>query len=163
MIEAIKSFFTTYIQPVSEDASHVSEDDVPASAEVHPDRMQIATCALFLETARVDEEFSQEEREHIIHICRTKFGVSLDIVNELLRLTDTELNESIDYRQFTNLINEHCTVEDKQKLLEQLWQIVYADGKLSSREEWIVRKLAALLKLDHQHFIASKLKVLGNR
>jgi uncharacterized tellurite resistance protein B-like protein len=43
-------------------------------------------------------------------------------------------------------------------LIELLWQVVYSDGRADSYEEHLVRKVAGLIYVPHEVFIAAKLR-----
>ena len=68
--------------------------------------MRIATCALFLEIANIDNEFSDEERQSIIQILQQEFELSEAHAEELASEAAQELKGSIDLWSFTNLIND---------------------------------------------------------
>jgi uncharacterized tellurite resistance protein B-like protein len=121
--------------------------------------LRIATCALFLELANIDDEFSEEERTRIFGIIRSEFGLSEQQAEELARRAASELEGSIDLWNFTNLINENYGESERIRVVELLWKVVYADGKLEKHEDYLVHKLARLLRLTHKQLIAAKLKV----
>lgn len=124
------------------------------------DDLRIATCALFLEIANIDDEFSDEERESILRIIRQEYGLSEDHAIELARRAMSQLEGSIDLWGFTNLINENYSEDEKQRVVELLWRVVYADGKLDKHEDYLMHKVAQLLRLSNKQMIAAKLKVL---
>jgi len=121
---------------------------------------RVATCALFLEMAGIDGAFSESERERIISILRRDFGLSDESVTELLEASNDELAHSIDLWQFTNLINQHYLMEEKIRIIEMVWKIVYVDGKLDKHEDYLVHKLAKLLRVTHKQLIDAKVKIL---
>jgi uncharacterized tellurite resistance protein B-like protein len=141
--------------------SRTTQDD-PSGGQTgsRDDDVRIATCALFLEIANIDDEFSDEERDRILSIIRTEYGLSEDNALELARRAASELEGSVDLWQFTSLINENYTDEEKLRVAELLWRVVYADGKLDEHEDYLVHKLGSLLRLTHKQLIAAKLKVL---
>jgi uncharacterized tellurite resistance protein B-like protein len=149
MIDLVKSFFGK--RSVSRGASHETRG-------VHD--VRVATCALFLEMAGIDEEFTDSERERILLILRGNYGLSEDHAAELMDLARRELDQSIDLWQFTNLINENYTKEEKTRIIEMVWEIVYTDDKLDQHEDYLVHKLAKLLGLSHKQLIDAKLKIL---
>lgn len=122
--------------------------------------LRIATCALFLEIANIDNEFSEDERDRILSIIRSEYGLSEEHALELTQRAMAELEGSVDLWRFTNLINENYTDDEKLRVVELLWRVVYADGVLDKHEDYLVHKLASLLRLTHKHLIAAKLKVL---
>src|SRR5215210_8187073 len=76
----------------------------PAAASGGPSRVQLAACALLLELAHADGEFSPEERAHIERTLVGHFGLDAETGAELLRLAEAERVESLDHYQFTRLI-----------------------------------------------------------
>ena len=79
-----------------------------------------------------------------------------DELEILLKLALEEKHAAIDYHQFTSLINQHYSQEQKIKLIEMLWQLAYADHTIDKFEEHLIRKLAELLHVPHKHFIQAK-------
>jgi uncharacterized tellurite resistance protein B-like protein len=154
MIDFIKKAFASSKAPDTGAA--------PEAGKSREDDMRIATCALFLEIANIDDEFSDEERERILEIIQAEYGLSEDHALELARRAMSELEGSIDLWGFTNLINDNYSEDEKQRVVELLWRVVYADGKLDKHEDYLVHKVAKLLRLSHKQMIAAKLKVLHN-
>ena len=128
--------------------------------KANPHDIRVATCALFLEMANIDGEFSDGERENILSILKRDFQLSDEYADELLDASDQELKQSIDLWQFTNLINENYAEEEKIQIIEMVWEIIYIDGKLDRHEDYLVHKLAKLLRLSHRQLIDAKLKIL---
>lgn len=121
--------------------------------------LRIATCALFLEIANIDDEFSEKERENILGLIQSEYGLSEQQALEVSQRAASELEGSIDLWKFTNLINEQYDEAERIRVVEMLWRVVYADGKLDKHEDYLVHKLARLLRLSHKQLIAAKLKV----
>lgn len=123
------------------------------------ERIQVATCIILLEVAKSDDEFSSIEKATVSAILKKKFSLSSEAVEELMKIAEHERDESIDLWQFTNIINKNFTKEEKKKVVEAVWQIIYADDKLDKYEDHFVHKLAKLLQLKHNELIEAKLKV----
>jgi uncharacterized tellurite resistance protein B-like protein len=121
--------------------------------------LRIATCALFLEIASIDNEFSDEERASILRLIQAEYGLSEQQALEVSQRAASQLEGSIDLWKFTNLINEQYDEAERIRVVEMLWRVVYADGKLDEHEDYLVHKLARLLRLSHKQLIAAKLKV----
>ena len=121
--------------------------------------IRVATCALLIEMSNIDGEFSEPERESIISILKRNFDLSDEHAITLLKVSNGELKGSIDLWQFTNLINHNYSIEEKIRIVEMVWDVVYADGKLDKHEDYLVHKLAKLLRLTHKQLIEAKLKV----
>lgn len=152
MITMIKRFFAT------------KEDNLPPiSEEEKAKKIHIATCALLFEMANIDGKFSDQEREYIITIFKKDYNLSDEEISDLLDSSQKELDESIDLWQFTNLINQNYTLEEKIRIIKTIWSLAYADGKLTNHEDYLVHKLAELLRLSHKQLIEAKLKVISER
>ena len=125
--------------------------------------LQLAVCALFVEMARIDESFTAEEMTMVINILEDQYGLSAEDAKALIAAAEAELESSVDYWQFARLINENYTMDEKVAIIEMLWRIVYKDGHLDKHEDYLMHKLAKLLRLHHQQLIAAKKKVLYDR
>lgn len=123
--------------------------------------VRIATCALFLEMANIDGEFSESEQERILSLLRNDYHLSEDEARTLMEATKKELAQSIDLWQFTRRINESHSDEEKVHIIRMLWRIVYADGSIDKHERYLVEKLSKLLRLSHQELIDAKMSALG--
>ena len=113
--------------------------------------------------ANIDGEFTDVERKNILSILKGHFQFSNEYADELLEASNEELKRSIDLWQFTNLINQNYSRDEKIQIIEMVWQIVYADGRLDKHEDYLVHKLAKLLRLTHKQLIDAKLKIIRNR
>ena len=137
------------------------QTELPSSRESESGHeIRIATCALFLEMAGVDGEFSDEERHHIVSILKENYHLSDEHAAELMEMAQQELDESIDLWHFTNLINRNYSEEEKVRIVEMVWRIVYVDGRLDKHEDTLMHKLSKLLDLTHGQLIDAKMRVL---
>jgi uncharacterized tellurite resistance protein B-like protein len=137
-----------------------SADDGADTGSRSGDDIRVATCALFLELATIDNQFSEEERQKILSILREEYGLTTEHAVALAETANRQLKGSIDVWQFTNQINENYSDDEKLRVVELLWRLVYADGVLDAHEDYLMHKLGKLLRLQHKQLIAAKLKVL---
>lgn len=139
-----------------------ADKNKPGQAD-QADDIITAACALFLEIAHVDGEFSEGERENILKILIDEYHLSEDDALKITRTAEEERKSSIQLWGFTNLINTHYSREEKIRVIELIWKIIYTDGKLDKYEDYLVHKLANLLKLSHRDLIDAKLKILNEK
>jgi uncharacterized tellurite resistance protein B-like protein len=125
--------------------------------------LQIATCALLLDIARADTEFTPEEEQKIEQLMRGHFALSEEAFLEIKKLSEQKLKGSIDLWQFAKTIKEQYSYKEKEKIIGMLWEIIYTDDSLHAHEDYLVHKVAELLNLDHRHLIDAKMKILGQR
>jgi uncharacterized tellurite resistance protein B-like protein len=119
-------------------------------------QMDLLSGVLLLEAAHSDYECSEEEQEHVVETLRSMFSLPEGQVEELMELAHAEREQAVDMHQFTRFANECMTREEKIALLEGIWRIILADGKIDKHEEHFARKITDLLWLDHKDYIAAK-------
>ncbi|MCP4666223.1 MAG: TerB family tellurite resistance protein [Deltaproteobacteria bacterium] len=146
MMDLVKKFF-----------GKGGEDDSEGKRGQRTHDIRIATCALLLEMAHIDGEFSPSERERIISIVKGDFGLSDAYAKALVKTSHEELEGSIDLWQFTNLINQNYAIEEKIRIIESVWEVAFRDGILEKHEDYLMHKLANLLRLSHKQLIDAKL------
>ncbi len=125
------------------------------------EKIRIATCAILVEIAGADNEFSASEQDRIIDILTTKYQLTSEEAVDLIEIASEEIKGSIDLYRFTRIIAAGYSLKDRIEIMEAIWSVVYADGELSRHEDSLVHKLSYLLGLSHKHLIDAKLKVLG--
>lgn len=130
-----------------------------AAATSRADRILVAACALLLEMAAIDGEFSTEEQEAILAILEHDFGVSGSEAADIMEAAQAERTGSIDLWRFTNVINQSYAEADKIRVIETIWKVIYVDGRLKGHEDHLVHMLAKLLHLTHTQLIEAKLRI----
>lgn len=126
---------------------------------VSEERIPLAAAVLLLEVAHTDGEFHQTEQDLLGTLLTKHFDVSADSLAELLELAEKTRKNSHDLHQFTREINKAFTQPEKERIIEAIWQLVYADGRLDHYEEALMRQLGSLIGLSHRQLIEAKLKV----
>ena len=124
------------------------------------DRVQVATCVILLEVAKYDFELSSIEEETTRALLQHEFSVPEEAIEDLMKIAEEKREESVDLWEFTNVINRNFSREEKLKIMESAWKIIYADKKLDKYEDHYVHVLAGLLRLRHEDLIEAKLRVL---
>jgi uncharacterized tellurite resistance protein B-like protein len=149
MIDVVKRFFSKATAKIPEAANQTTAHDI-----------RVATCALFVEIARIDEKFTEAEMDTILSILKERYGLSPELADALIAEAEREIEKSVDLWQFARRINENYSNEEKIEIIETLWRIVYVDGKMDQYEHYLMNKLQNLLRLTHDQLIAAKLKIL---
>ena len=128
-----------------------------------PDPVAIAACALLLEIAHADSTFTSEERERIARHAREDLGVAEGDVREVLRLAEEARKASVDLYQFTRLVTESFSREQRLLLIEAIWGVVYSDGVLTAVEGQLARRIAELLGFQHPEVQAARERVAARK
>ena len=87
--------------------------------------IRVATCALLLEMANIDGEFSAAEQRNILAILTKDYQLSDEYAEELIRASSDELHRSVDLWRFTNLINRNYSIGEKIRIIEMVWEIFF--------------------------------------
>jgi len=148
MMESIRQFFMANMA----EPEAGGEDALPAD-------LRLAACALLLELAYADDEFTNEERTHLEGAIQRQFGIDLDQATELIHLAEQQRSEAVDLWTFTNLVAEHYSLGQKMVLAEAMWGLVYSDGELASREDYLMRKISGLLRLEPGYLAEARKRV----
>lgn len=122
---------------------------------------EVATAVILYELMRADGEFTAQEQEAYEQVLRCHFSLGESQLSELLNLTKDKAAEATDFAQFTRVINDVSSGEQKRGIIDGLWNIAYADSVLDPEEEYLIRKIADLLYIPHSQFIKSKLDAAG--
>ena len=168
MRESIRRFFE---EQMGGGNGHARAGDAPAptTPAVHqgPEgaerrRLHVAACALLLELAHADDEFSDDERMHIEAVMRRHFAVDEDTAQELIALAQLERSEAIDLYQFTRLIRDSYDLAQKTLLAEIMWGLILTDGTVAAHEAYMLRKIANLLDLKPGFLSEARKRVAGD-
>ena len=125
--------------------------------------LQLATAALLIEISRADFEVADEERVAIEEALTRSFDLSEDETQEIIELAQAEVDESVSLYEFTRLVDTSFTRDQKKHIIGLLWEVAFSDDRLEEHEEYLIRKIAKLIHIDHSDFIAEKLKAKKTR
>jgi uncharacterized tellurite resistance protein B-like protein len=153
MLRGLQSFFEQRISPLLGAAR--------GQAEVEQ-RLRLATAALFVEMMRADFEVTEDERHHLEKLVSETLQLDDADTRELLAAAEREVDDAVELFQFTRLIDEAFSPEQKAQVVERLWRIAWADEHVDRLEEHLVRKIANLLHVSHRDYIAAKLAARGS-
>lgn len=143
----------------SENQSDTVQSDSNTNVNGRSKKIEIAACALFIETAKADGDFTDDERTIIISEMKSTFNLDDDYVNDLLMLAEERIKESVSLYEFTGVINSTFSHEEKIELIESLWRLIYKDQKLNQYEDHLIKRIAATINIEHKQIINAKLWV----
>lgn len=121
--------------------------------------LKISSCALLLEVANSDDEFTANEKNRIIELMKIQFNISTHDVKNLIKQSEEQINESVSIYEFTEIVNAHLNNEQKFEIVKNLWRLAFVDGKLDKYEDYYIRKITNNLNLSNQDRISAKLEV----
>ena len=121
-----------------------------------PREVQIATAVLLIEVSAADREVDPRERRAILDSLSSAFGLSPAETAEIVEVADSRSADSISLYEFTRLVDRAFTGEQKATVVELLFRVAFADGRLAGEEEHLIRKAATLLHVEHPAYLAAK-------
>ena len=149
MLDSIRNYFEKnfmFESPTSKSDSNVNNP-------------QLALAALMIEVAEADYRDAPEEQSTLLNIIKTSFALNEHKAEQLIKLAKAEHANSTDYFQFTRLINDNYSAQQKIDLVENLWEIAFSDHSLDKYEEHVIRRISDLLYVSHSDFMKSKLRI----
>ena len=99
------------------------------------ERTHVATCIILLEIAKSDDEFSSVEQETTKAILKHELAIPEEDIEDLMKIAAEKREDSVDLWEYTNLINEHFSEEERIRIIELAWRLIYADEKLDKYED----------------------------
>jgi len=111
-------------------------------------RRQLAVVALLMELAQSDRNLTPEKLATIERIVRERFGLDATATAQLIAAARSELDASLEDWVFAKAVRDGFDAGDRIEIVELLWEVVYADGRLARLEESAMRRLAAELGID---------------
>jgi uncharacterized tellurite resistance protein B-like protein len=132
-----------------------SKNDITSIDRIQ--RIEVATCALFIEIANADDEFTNDEKTKIVNYMQQIFHVSEEYVHDLMEMAQENIKDSVSIYEFTTLVNEHFSQDEKFEILINLWKLIFADGVISPDEDHLIKKIGSNLHFSHKQIIDAKL------
>lgn len=108
----------------------------------------------------MDDKFDEYERGTIEHLLEQKFELTHDQTQELLAVAEGTAERSHQLHPFTRLAVERMEPKRRIRLIEMLWEVAYADGKLDPDEDVLLRRVAGLIYVSDEDRIAARQRVL---
>ena len=119
---------------------------------------QLATAALLVEMVHADADESADELQAVWAALKSAFDLDDDTITTIIKLAQDERDAATCLHEFTRSLNDVLDADGRTRVVELLWQVAYADGRLDVYEEHLVRKVADLLHVPHSAYIHAKLR-----
>lgn len=134
-------------------------DDNATLAKQVQNSPKLAAAALMVEVMTADYDQDIAEVETLKSLLKNQFKLTDDAAETLFHDAVKAHEDATDYFAFTSEINRQYSMTEKIQLIEALWQMAAADDAIQAVEQHVIRRIASLLHVAHNDFIAAKLKV----
>ena len=123
-----------------------------------PNNKNILIIALLIHAAKIDENYTENEKKIIKKVIMDLNEISSNQADELLKLAEKKEGESNQIIEFTKEIKKY-SMEFKLKIVEIIWKIVYSDGTSDDYESNLIRRICGLLYISDKDNGIIKAKV----
>jgi uncharacterized tellurite resistance protein B-like protein len=132
--------------------------------EKHPsqfadDDYRLAAVALLVHAAAIDGDVSQSERDKLHAVVKRRFALDEASTDELIDKATLAEHESVDLYHFTSLLNRVLDEEGRARVIEMMWEIVYADGRRDELEDNLLWRAADLLGVSQQERVELRRRI----
>jgi len=145
--------FRTLISEIVEGGKHPSQ--------FGEDDYRLAAAALLVHAAAIDGEMSASERDKLHAVIKQRFALDDGATDELVEKATAAEHESVDLYHFTQLLNRALDEPGRARIIEMMWQIVYADGRRDELEDNLLWRAADLLGVSPRERIALRQRISG--
>jgi uncharacterized tellurite resistance protein B-like protein len=112
------------------------------------DERRMAVAALLVEAALMDDCFEAGERAKITELLKARYDLNDAETESLMETAGKRVADSAQLFGFTRVVNEGFAQEERVDLMEMLWQVVYADGRLDDYEANLMRRISGLIHVS---------------
>ena len=149
MFEAFRNFISDFVDG-GKHPSQFAEDDY-----------RLAAAALLVHAAAIDGEISPSEGEKLRDLLKKNFALDDASTNELIDKATAVERESVDLYHFTHQLNRSLNEAGRTRIIEMMWEIVYADGRRDELEDNLLWRAADLLGVSPRERIELRRRIGG--
>jgi len=150
MLKTFKNFVKEITKTVGEG---------PAAPELDPSDKKLAAAALMFHVIAADGIVKPRERERLSAVLCSHYDVSPADIEKLIEQASKADNDAVDLFSFTSVLKRQMSKDERILLVEDLWEMVFADDELHEFEDNIVWRVAELISVSPQDRILMKQRV----
>lgn len=144
MLKEIKSFFSDL----------AGGEKHPAHFDDNDDRL--AAAALLVHVATLDHDFLKTDRSKLHDLLKSRFDLDDALTEELIDEAVAADHDAVDFYHFTSVLMRALDEAGRQRIVEMMWEMVYADAKVSEFEDNVMWRVADLLGVSARQRIELK-------
>ena len=151
MLDGLRQFIADVVSP------HAS-----GNRALDENGYQMAATALLIHVISLDGEPSELERRKLHSLIESRFALDPGTADQLIRSATLVEGEAVDLYHFTSVIMREVDEEGRLRIVEMMWELVYADGEVSEVEDNVLWRAADLLaissrdRIELKHLVASR-------
>ena len=131
----------------------------PQSPPFDPEHvLRVSTATLLIEVCRADFQEQESELDRMRNLMAEQFSLNETELDELMLQARESADKLVSLQHITRLLNEQFDASMKIRVVEMMWQVVYADDEKHHYEEHLIRQVSELLYVPHSRFIQARHK-----
>ena len=151
MLDSLRNFFAEFASG-SADLARFQDNDY-----------RLAAAALLIHVVTVDGRETADEHAKLRQVLKAGFALDDAATEALIVAAIAADRDAIDLYQFTSLLNRALDEAGRRRIVEMMWQLVYADGRVSELEDNLIWRAADLLGLTSRERIELRQRVAGTK
>lgn len=118
--------------------------------------LRMATAVLMVDVARADHVFQEDELDRVLTLIEKHFNLQPEEAAEVFNTANEKAEDLVSLYEFTQLLHDNLSEDEKSQIVALLWQIAYADGTLDKFEDSLVLKISDLLHVNRARVMRAK-------
>lgn len=151
MLDGLRQFLADVVSPHAND--HQFDDT----------GYQLAATALLIHVVSLDGEPSEIEKKKLHSLIESRFGLDRGTADHLIKSAMLVEGEAVDLYHFTSVIMRSVDEAGRARIVEMMWELVYADGNVTEFEDNVVWRAADLLGVSSRDRLELKHQVAARR
>ena len=150
MLDGLRQFIADVISPGGHEGRSFDDNDY-----------RLAATALLVHVVSLDGEPTDVEKRKLHSLIESRFGLDTGTADKLIASATLVEGEAVDLFHFTSVIMRSVDEVGRLRIVEMMWELVYADGQVSEFEDNVVWRAADLLGVSSRDRIDLKHRVAG--
>ena len=137
MLNKLRNFIADVVSPATQEQRHFDDNDY-----------RLAATALLIHVISLDGKPSEAEKRKLHDLLEHRFALDPGTADRLIQDATVVEGEAVDLFHFTSVIMRSVNLEGRLRIIEMMWELVYADGHVTEFEENVVWRAADLLGIS---------------
>ena len=151
MLDGLRQFIADIVSPQAQDRAFGDSD------------YRLAATALLIHVISLDGEPSESERRKLHSLIESHFGLDRGTADRLIASATQAEGDAVDLYHFTSVIMREVDEEGRKRIVEMMWELVYADGQVTEFEDNVVWRASDLLGISSRDRLELKHRVAERR